>query len=140
MKRPSAPTNKSKPSVSKPVPAKRGASAAKPQIARKVAKSSPAKTASGAAPTLSRKSPRAASKPQACDPSRTKQSQLIALLGAPPGASMSQMISLTGWQAHTVRGAISGALRKRLGLNVLCRVEEGVRIYWIEDAEQAVAA
>lgn len=50
---------------------------------------------------------------------------------------MEQMITLTGWQRHTVRGAISGALRKRLGLNVLCKVEEGVRIYRITEAAAA---
>lgn len=44
---------------------------------------------------------------------------------------MAQLTSLTGWQSHTVRGAISGSLRKRLGLNVQCRAEEGVRIYRI---------
>ena len=42
---------------------------------------------------------------------------------------MVQMIELTGWQAHTVRGAISGALRKRLGLNVQVQLEEGTRVY-----------
>ncbi|QHE88813.1 DUF3489 domain-containing protein [Hydrogenophaga sp. BPS33] len=55
------------------------------------------------------------------DPAKTKQSQLIALLGAASGASMSQMTSLTGWLPHTVRGTISAALRKRLGLNVPCQ-------------------
>jgi hypothetical protein len=44
---------------------------------------------------------------------------------------MAHMIALTGWQAHTVRGAISGALRKRLGLNVQSHLEEGVRLYRI---------
>jgi hypothetical protein len=50
----------------------------------------------------------------------SKQSRLIALLRAAPGATIEQMMKLTGWQAHTVRGAISGVLRKRLGLNVAC--------------------
>lgn len=47
---------------------------------------------------------------------------------------MPQMTSLTGWQPHTVRGTISAALRKRLGLAVQCQVEEGVRIYRIPGA------
>jgi hypothetical protein len=42
------------------------------------------------------------------------------LLNATSGATLEQMMSLTGWQAHTVRGTISGVLRKRLGLNVVC--------------------
>ncbi|MFM9917552.1 MAG: DUF3489 domain-containing protein, partial [Rhizobacter sp.] len=46
----------------------------------------------------------------------SKQARLISLLNAAPGATLEQMMSLTGWQAHTVRGTISGVLRKRLGL------------------------
>lgn len=63
----------------------------------------------------------------------TKQSQLITLLGT--GASMAQMIKLTGWQPHTVRGMLSGSLRKRLGLNVQHQMEEGVRVYRIVEAQ-----
>uniref|UniRef100_UPI00313E67E3 DUF3489 domain-containing protein n=1 Tax=Hydrogenophaga sp. OTU3427 TaxID=3043856 RepID=UPI00313E67E3 len=61
----------------------------------------------------------------------TKQSQLISLLGSSAGATLAQMMTLTGWQAHTVRGMLSGALRKRLGLDVQAQVEEGVRVYRI---------
>jgi len=50
----------------------------------------------------------------------SKQARLICLLRASSGATLEQMMALTGWQAHTVRGAISGVLRKRLGLNVVC--------------------
>jgi hypothetical protein len=62
---------------------------------------------------------------------------LIALLQSEPGATISQMRSLTGWQAHTVRGTISGALRKRLELNVVCNAmnESGARIYRIVAAQ-----
>lgn len=43
------------------------------------------------------------------------------------------MMTLTGWQAHTVRGTISGVLRKKLGLNVTCvpSTEAGPRLYRI---------
>ena len=59
--------------------------------------------------------------PAPVDPVGTsKQARLISLLNAAPGATLEQMMSLTGWQAHTVRGTISGVLRKRLGLNVVC--------------------
>lgn len=44
---------------------------------------------------------------------------------------MAQMVDLTGWQPHTVRGMLSGSLRKRLGLNVRHCMEEGVRVYRI---------
>ena len=60
------------------------------------------------------------------------ESQLIALLRSAPGASIVQMTNLTGWQPHTVRGTISGVLRKKLGLDVACTAgESGVRVYRI---------
>lgn len=49
----------------------------------------------------------------------SKQTQLVTLLQSPAGGTIEQMTALTGWQAHSVRGVISGALRKRLGLNVV---------------------
>ena len=62
----------------------------------------------------------------------TKQAMLIALLQGPDGATMDTIIAATGWQAHTVRGAMSGALGKKLGLVVTSAKEgEGARVYWI---------
>ena len=37
----------------------------------------------------------------------------------------------TGWQAHSVRGAISGAIKKKLGLNVMSEKTGTVRLYRI---------
>lgn len=81
-----------------------------------------------------RRAPAAAPEAATAPVPATKQSQVIALLGT--GASMAQMIQLTGWQPHTVRGMLSGSLRKRLGLNVQHQMEEGVRVYRIVE-EQA---
>lgn len=51
----------------------------------------------------------------------SKQARLIAQLHATtPGFTLKEMMALTGWQAHTVRGMISGILRKKLGFNVVC--------------------
>ncbi|MBZ0129550.1 MAG: DUF3489 domain-containing protein [Rhodobacteraceae bacterium] len=62
----------------------------------------------------------------------TKQAMLIAQLQAPEGATMDSMIAATGWQPHTVRGAMSGALGKKLGLVVTSAKEEGRgRVYRI---------
>ena len=49
----------------------------------------------------------------------TKQATLIELLKRPDGASLSEMVQATGWQQHTVRGAMAGALKKKLGLNIV---------------------
>lgn len=43
----------------------------------------------------------------------TKIEKLIAALRQPDGADMATMIAATGWQAHSIRGAMAGALRKR---------------------------
>jgi hypothetical protein len=49
------------------------------------------------------------------------------------------MMALTGWQAHSVRGAISGVLRKKLGLKVRCDryADGGTRVYRIAAAKEA---
>ena len=66
----------------------------------------------------------------------SKLARLISLLNAASGATLEQMMSLTGWQAHTVRGTISGVLRKRLNLNVVCTPDPagGARIYRVAAA------
>jgi hypothetical protein len=57
-----------------------------------------------------------ASKPQPRE--GTKQAVLIAMLRRPNGADLDEIAEATGWQKHTIRGAISGALKKKLGLEV----------------------
>ena len=62
----------------------------------------------------------------------TKQALLIAMLKAPDGASMEEIIAATQWQTHTARGAMSGALKKKRGLVVTSAKEEGRgRVYRI---------
>lgn len=62
----------------------------------------------------------------------TKQASLIAILRAPEGATIEEITAATGWQAHTVRGAIAGALKKKLGLEVSSEKVEGRgRVYRI---------
>jgi hypothetical protein len=63
-----------------------------------------------------------------------KQAMLIEMLEAPDGATIVQIVDATGWQPHTLRGAISGTLKKKLGLNVLSEKVEGRgRVYKIKD-------
>jgi len=59
------------------------------------------------------------------EPRHTKQQVLIDMLKRDGGATMEQMVEATGWLAHTVRGAISGALRKKLGLTVVSEKVDG---------------
>ena len=55
----------------------------------------------------------------------TKQAQIIALLQRPQGASIGEIVAATGWQAHSVRGMISGALKKKLGLPITSEKVDG---------------
>ena len=60
----------------------------------------------------------------------TKLAALVIALRRPQGATSLQLMLATGWQPHTVRGAISGMLRKKLGLNVvLAQNESSERVY-----------
>jgi hypothetical protein len=62
----------------------------------------------------------------------TKQAMLITLLRSPEGANMDEIVAATGWLAHTARGAMSGALGKKLGLVVTSAKEvDGARVYRI---------
>jgi hypothetical protein len=52
------------------------------------------------------------------------------MLQQPDGASLDEIVAATGWQAHTVRGAIAGAMKKKLGLAVTSdKVEGRGRVY-----------
>lgn len=62
---------------------------------------------------------------------RTKTDQIIALLKRPTGATLATLMAATGWQAHSVRGFISGQLRKRMGLDVKSMERGGRRFYAI---------
>ena len=59
----------------------------------------------------------------------TKAAQVIALLRQPAGASLKSVMQATGWQAHSVRGFMSGHLRKKLGLRVKSFRRNGERVY-----------
>jgi len=48
----------------------------------------------------------------------TALGKLISLLSRKSGASIQEAIKATGWQAHSIRGAISGALKKKHGLTI----------------------
>lgn len=57
--------------------------------------------------------------------SGTKLAMLIEMLEAPDGATIAEIAKATNWLPHTIRGAISGALKKRLGLTITSEKLEG---------------
>ena len=65
----------------------------------------------------------------------TKQAKLIEMLRAKDGATIDEIVAATGWQPHTVRGAMSGALKKKLGLEVTSEKVDGRgRVYRLPPA------
>ena len=58
-----------------------------------------------------------------------KLGTLLALIERPEGATIQQLVEATGWQAHSVRGAMSGALKKKHDLTVFSEKTEVGRVY-----------
>ena len=80
------------------------------------------------------KTPRkAAVKPASAKPAGSKQATIIEMLRSEDGATIADIVGATGWQPHTVRGAISGALKKRLGLDITSeKIADRGRVYRID--------
>jgi hypothetical protein len=86
-------------------------------------KSVPAETAGKGAAARKQAS---ASKP------KTKLGRLEAMLRRPDGATIEQISKSLAWQAHSVRGAMSGALKKKQGLTIASeKTDDGRRVYRI---------
>jgi hypothetical protein len=109
-----AQTNHAEPS---PPPARRGRGA-------KAAANKPAKQAK-VANNRQRRSNHATSKP-------SKQQLCLELLRRAEGACVEELQAATGWQAHSVRGFLSGTVKKKLGLTLISdRAGDGPRCYHI---------
>ena len=62
----------------------------------------------------------------------SKQATVIQMLQRSDGATVRQVMETTGWLAHTVRGTFAGALKKKLGLNIVsAKIDGGERVYRI---------
>ena len=75
-----------------------------------------------------------AGKSKASPPARKAESKLdriVALMRRAKGATLADMMAATDWQAHSIRGAISGAIKKKLGLAVLSEKTGETRFYRI---------
>ncbi len=78
-----------------------------------------------------RQSPRRAK--QAATPrAESKGAKILALIRRPKGATLAELAKLTGWQNHSIRGFLSGAVGKKMGLTVeSAKREDGERVYSI---------
>ena len=64
----------------------------------------------------------------------TKQALMIEMLRRPEGATVEQIAEATAWRNHSVRGAMAGGLKKKLGLTITSeKSETGARIYRIAE-------
>ena len=73
-----------------------------------------------------------------CSNSGDRQDRYTACADASSGgASIADLMKTAGWQAHSVRGAISGAIKEKLGLSVVSERVDGVRLYRITDSSAA---
>ena len=113
-----------------PKPAASKTPAKAPKAATSAKNAKPAKTAAPAKkPT--RAAPAGATAPTPRE--GTKQATMIAMLQRKNGATIAEIVDATGWQQHTVRGAFAGALKKKLGLNIVSEKDEKRgRVYRID--------
>ena len=93
-------------------PAKSNRTAAPPRAAG--AKSS--STGDQIATTTTTHKRRASPEKQTAEGGGTKHSQLVQLLSRPEGASIEDMMQVTAWQQHSVRGFLAGTVKKKMGL------------------------
>jgi hypothetical protein len=62
----------------------------------------------------------------------TKQDQVLALLRRQSGASIDEIVAATDWQPNSARGFLAGAVKKRLGIEVVSeKGEDGIRRYHV---------
>lgn len=62
----------------------------------------------------------------------SKQTRIIAMLQQASGTTLADLMTITGWQSHSVRGVMSGILKKRMNLNVISERVDGQARYRIK--------
>jgi len=92
--------------------------------------------AKGQAGTKASTAKKRAKKPKAAKPAEgaregSKAARVLDLLKRPKGATLGELMKATGWQAHSVRGFLSGTLGKKMGLKLDSAKRDGERVYSI---------
>jgi hypothetical protein len=82
--------------------------------------------------TGGQKTPKSAPQAKGARPG-SKTEKILDMLKRPGGASLNQIMKASEWQAHSVRGFISGTLGRKMGLKVVStRTEDGERTYFVK--------
>ena len=113
----------------------------KPKAERKAkrgeqsAKGAPAKAKAAKKATAAKKEPRGKKAPKAQEPAGpregSKTAQVVAMLQRKNGATRAEIMDKMGWQKHTVRGFMAGAMRKAGYTVESFKPEDGERTYRI---------
>jgi hypothetical protein len=104
----------------------------KARVAARRAPVAPKKSKAGKKATPQKKAPKAAKKAGAARDG-SKAAKILDLLKRPEGATLKGLMKATGWQAHSVRGFLSGTIGKKMGLKVASiKSEDGERTYSIK--------
>jgi hypothetical protein len=100
-----------------------------------VAPRSPKKGNAGKKATPRKKAPTAQKKAKSVKPATregSRKAEILALLQRSGGATLADLMKATGWQAHSVRGFLSGTICKKLGLKLSsAKNEAGERVYTV---------
>jgi hypothetical protein len=109
----------------------------KARVAPRRANVAPAQAKSAHKATPAKKAPKGRTKPQVAKPKAasvgSKTAKILDLLKRPSGATSKELMKATGWLPHSVRGFLSGTVRKKMGLTVTStKSEDGERTYSVE--------
>ena len=104
----------------------------KARVGARRAHVAPKKAKPGKKAASAKKAPKSAKKRDAAR-AGSKTAKILDLLKRPGGATSKELMKATGWQPHSVRGFLSGTLRKKMGLDVKStKSKDGERSYSIK--------
>ena len=124
-------------SAAAPAGSKKPKANKKAHVAPRRANVAPAKSKSAHKATPAKKAPKGRPKPEVAKPEAarggSKTAKILDLLKRPGGATSKELMKATGWLPHSVRGFLSGTVRKKMGLTVTStKGEDGERTYSVE--------